>query len=125
MHRDDLDRARALLGQRAQVALHSAAAAAPVEHLHHPLAVDGRLRDELAAAAVLGLVERQPPRWPRRATRLKLGARHEHEVGWIRVRSSESLRSDRANRGSRVAVRLEIADHGLTRASSASEVEVV
>jgi hypothetical protein len=84
-----------------------------------------RPRDELAAVAVLGLVERQPPRWPRRATRLKLGARREHEVGWIRVRSSESLRSDRANRGSRVAVRLEIADYGLPRASSASEVEVV
>ena len=56
--RDDLDRAPCVFGQRAQVAL-DAAPAAPVEHLDHAPAVeighDGR---ELAAASVMGLIER-------------------------------------------------------------------
>jgi hypothetical protein len=61
-----------LLGQRAQVALHPAAAAT-VEQLDHAPAVEvGNHRREFAAAAVMRLVERQPPHRPRPATRLEL-----------------------------------------------------
>ena len=60
--RDDLDRQAGLLWQRAQVAL-DAAPAATVEYLDHATAIKiGHHRDELVAAAVMGLIERQPSR---------------------------------------------------------------
>jgi hypothetical protein len=77
--RDHLDRPPVLFWQRAQVALDPAPAAA-VEHLDHPLAVEvGDDRGKLAAAAVVGLIERQPPRRPRLAARGELVLRARSE----------------------------------------------
>jgi hypothetical protein len=71
--RDHLDRTAVRLRERAQVALH-APAAATVEHLHHAPAVEiGHHRRELPAAAVMRLVERQPPRRAPRPRRQLLG----------------------------------------------------
>lgn len=69
--RDHLDHASILLGQRAQVAL-NAAAAAPVEHLDHAATIEiGDHGRELAAAPVMRLIQRQPPRRSNRARRLQ------------------------------------------------------
>lgn len=69
--RDHLDHASILLGQRAQVAL-NAAAAAPVEHLDHAATIEiGDHGRELAAAPVMRLIQRQPPRRCNRARRLQ------------------------------------------------------
>jgi hypothetical protein len=68
--RDHLDRPPRVRRERAQVAL-DAAAAAPVEHLHHAPAIQiGDHRREFAAAAVMGLVQREPPRGPGRRLQL-------------------------------------------------------
>jgi hypothetical protein len=69
--RDHLDPGADLRRQRAEPAL-DGAPVAPVEHLDHAPAV--QVRDDggpLVAAAVVGLVERQPPRPPADVARLE------------------------------------------------------